>query len=375
MERKHNPKQFKGKKKGTNEKKPKDNRFKKDARFHHLNRKEKTKLDDRFASVLKGSEFRDGGKLDKYGRKIGGDKDIEELSENELEQIIENENVGDDVEVYMDQGVMEAFEEQEKENIPRGGSTNQIAIMNCDWESTTAKELYVLLSACLPTGGKLVKIEIRPSKFGMERMAQEEVEGLPKNLWRDDVRDMVNVIEDEKLLDDNYIPVFSVISDADLAKPNPKLVVEEREIDEMEEEDDDNDLGLKPVTKGITPSKEEMVEVDLLDKEKVVSYEQEKHKYYFGVAVFDSIETADAVYSAIDGEELEFAPESLDLRFIPDGTEFPYEPIDVCDKYGKIVSRDGKAKSNKIKITWDSTDERRKLALGKKWNEWMMKNY
>ncbi|EMD48788.1 Hypothetical protein KM1_030700 [Entamoeba histolytica HM-3:IMSS] len=368
-------------KKGQSEKKP-DSRFKKDARFKNFSKGKKTKLDPRFKKALKSNLFHEDAQIDKYGRNVEQEDhlkalkkefDIEDdnLDVKTLEKLVEeeeNQQSDEEANIQLEEGVQKEFEEQEQ--IPCGDATKRIAIVNCDWENTSARDLFALLSVCVPNGGKLESVSIYPSQFGAERMKQEEVEGMPKYLWKQGVEDTVEIIEDKKLTDPNWIPTFTVVSDDKLEEENPELVVDEKEEEAIEEEDNDEDLGLKPVTKEIkTAQKAEVVPVDLLDPEKIYQYEQDKLKYYFAVAVFDSIETANEVYNAVDGEELEFCEQTLDLRFVPDDTEFPYKAVDVCTTYEKVISRDGRAKSNKIKLTWDTNEQKRNSALKKNWME------
>lgn len=368
-----------GKKDNIAEGKKPDKRFKKDARFRNVHKQKREKLDPRFAKALKSDLFKDEATLDKYGRVIEDDqlkmlKDQYEFGDDELEKLDaaideeDNENGQEEVDVQMEEGVEEDFNEQE--SIPRGEATKRIAILNCDWESTSAQDLYALVSSCVPSSGKLERVSIYPSKFGMEKMQQEEVEGMPKSLWKDEVQDLVEVIEDKKLTDPDYIPVFTVASDDKLEEENPELAVNEEEIEAVEEEDNDEDLGLRPVTKeDKTTSKAEKVITDFLDEDKVREYEREKLKYYFAVAEFDSIETANAVYEAIDGEEMEYTQDSFDLRFVTDDTEFPYAPVDTCDKLTRVIGKNGTIKSSKVRVTWDTNERKRVAALNKSWND------
>lgn len=47
-------------------------------------------------------------------------------------------------------------------------------------------------------------------------------------------------------------------------------------------------------------------------------YERNKLKYYFAIAVFDSVETAEIIYQQLDGIEFEQSSMIFDLRFVPD---------------------------------------------------------
>lgn len=52
------------------------------------------------------------------------------------------------------------------------------------------------------------------------------------------------------------------------------------------------------------------------------------YRYYYGVVECDSSATADYLYNACDGLEVERSSNVLDLRFIPDSMEFKHEPRD-----------------------------------------------
>jgi len=47
-------------------------------------------------------------------------------------------------------------------------------------------------------------------------------------------------------------------------------------------------------------------------------YEKNRLKYYFAVITLDSKRTADTIFQACDGQEIEKTSLKLDLRFIPD---------------------------------------------------------
>ena len=373
--------------KGNMNKKPKrqaknqegeDSRFKWDSRFKRMAKKENKKMDKRFSQAMKSDKFKDNDTVDKYGRKLKEEDEELEL-EKDIEQEEKEQGDNEEVEIEYEKGVEEAMKEDEA--IPRGEATSQLAVMNCDWDNTTAQDLFVLLSNALPSTGKLFRVEIRPSNYGMEKMHEEEVEGLPKSVWKEDVMDEVEIFEDKKLEDDDYIPTFTVVPDSELGKVRDDLKDDEDDNDEdalkrlQAEDDDENDfdLGLQPVKKDksgpVKGTKDEVVPMDLIDKDKLAEYQEQKKKYYFGVAVFDSVETANYVYENVDGEELEFAYDPLDLRFIPEGTEFPYEPTDICNEYKKIATFTNKAKNSKVKLNWEETEQRRTNALTKRWED------
>ena len=52
--------------------------------------------------------------------------------------------------------------------------------------------------------------------------------------------------------------------------------------------------------------------------ERLRRYELDRLRYYFGVVVCDSTETAEHLYNECDGAEFEASSLPLDLRFIPE---------------------------------------------------------
>ncbi|ELP86454.1 hypothetical protein EIN_032050 [Entamoeba invadens IP1] len=375
------------------DKKQQDNRFKRDARFASVKHRGGNKMDERFKKTLLSGRFNQKS-VNKYGQ-IEEDsstvnvlkdqfdmtpKEVEEMkkkldeqqegSEHEDMEIekkgVEENASEEDEEVEMEPGVMESFKEEER--IPKGQCTRRVGIVGCDWDDLSAQELFALLSANLPPTGKLLSVGIYPSQFGIERMAREEEEGLPKDLWKGNVEEVVEVIEDKNLLDPNYKPVFTVASDDKITEVNPILEVKDEEMKSDSEEDNDEDLGLRPIAQEMkTASSGEKNPIKFMDREKLGVYDNERKKYYFGVATFDSAQTANDVYEMVDGNDLEFCEFNLDLRFLPDDLELPYEATDYCDKLEKLISREGRTRKGHSHIMWDSNDNRRIIALNKNW--------
>lgn len=54
-----------------------------------------------------------------------------------------------------------------------------------------------------------------------------------------------------------------------------------------------------------------------IDSIRLREYELNKMKYYFAIAEFKDIDTAEKVWVALDGVELEHSSMVLDLRFVP----------------------------------------------------------
>jgi hypothetical protein len=100
-------------------------------------------------------------------------------------------------------------------------------------------------------------------------------------------------------------------------------------------------------------------QADLFHPERLREYEFNKLKYYYGVVVCDTVQTATALYEECDGQEIEATALHLDVRFIPDDADFTgREILNKCNKiptdyqpkqgiYAKQIQ------STESDLTWD----------------------
>jgi len=217
----------------------------------------------------------------------------------------EGEQVESDVEKEVKPARVE--DKEEKEDIPMGEATARIAVQNLDWARLRAQDIFAALLSFIPPGGKLLKVRVFQSLLGEEQMEKEE----------------------------RYGPQIKGVK----AKAVP-----------IDEPTDFENPG-------------EGAEFDL---EKVRKYEMRKLKFYFAVAHFDSVETADKVYNECDGMEFEKSSSCFDLRFVPDDVAIDRplrdEAEGISEDYEAPLFVTKALQSSKVEITWDEDNyEREKL--------------
>uniref|UniRef100_A0A2S2NV37 ESF1 n=1 Tax=Schizaphis graminum TaxID=13262 RepID=A0A2S2NV37_SCHGA len=191
-------------------------------------------------------------------------------------------------------------------------ATSRLALCNMDWDRIQAADLMILFNSFLPSDGYIKSVTIYPSEFGMKRMQEEEVKGPPE-----------------------------------LISSNPK------EIGSSDDSDQEEEYGSK------------------FHMEKLRKYQLARLKYYYAIIVCDSPGTAGKIYTDCDGIEYESSATRLDLRFVPDDTEFDQEPKEICDKlpdltkYKPHLFTTTALQQAKVNLTWDETDPRRSELVNK----------
>lgn len=58
-------------------------------------------------------------------------------------------------------------------------------MVNLDWDKVKALDILKVLNGFKPSGSVIKEVTVYPSEFGKERMAKEEVEGPPREIFRD----------------------------------------------------------------------------------------------------------------------------------------------------------------------------------------------
>ncbi|EPQ32267.1 uncharacterized protein PFL1_00464 [Pseudozyma flocculosa PF-1] len=231
-----------------------------------------------------------------------------------------------------------------KDKVPRGDDTHRLAIVNMDWDHVRSKDLYKVFSSLVSMNpveakrrvgthgpavntvrGSVLSVRVYPSDFGKERMAQEDAEGPPKDIFK---------------------------------KKNKRSAAG----DGSDSEEEINEKTIIQVDEG-----------NEFDEEALRKYQLDRLRYYYAVATFDSKEAARHVYNEIDGTEMERTANVFDLRFVPDGMEFPDgedgrdaefrdETTEDVGNYKGVDFMTDALRHSKVKLTWDQDDpERSKL--------------
>ncbi|KAH9937012.1 uncharacterized protein B0H18DRAFT_1112899 [Fomitopsis serialis] len=216
--------------------------------------------------------------------------------------------------------------------VPEADRTRRIAVVNLDWDHVRAIHLYKIFSSLVsPTAhaaasssnsnakaakakgsgtaarGKVLSVRVYPSEFGRERMAREETEGPPVELFK-------KKYEDEEEI-------------------NEKTIFEVGDGEDYDE--------------------------DALRK-----YQLERLRYYYAIVECDTVEAASHIYNELEGTELERSANVFDLSFVPEGMTFDNEPRDEATDdlsvpYKGLEFVTDALRHSKVKLTWDEDDPER----------------
>lgn len=209
-----------------------------------------------------------------------------------------------------------------------GGDTARLAAVNMDWDHIRAIDLYKVFTSVaspaatrgftaavassssgtsrartddeqiVPVKGRCLSVRIYPSNFGRKRMAKENHEGPPREIFK-------------------HAKAGKPRRGESAAKKGKGKGVQKGAAMEGDIDSDSDS------------SEEELYHVDEggeFDDEALRAYQLERLRYYYAIATFDSAETARYVMSAIDGTEMEHTANMFDLSFVPRDMTFPDKP-------------------------------------------------
>ncbi|KAG1811216.1 uncharacterized protein BJ212DRAFT_561391 [Suillus subaureus] len=216
--------------------------------------------------------------------------------------------------------------------------TRRLAVVNLDWDHVRAAHLYKIFSslvspvapATLPASvpvppkdekslkntkgvkatvarGKVLSIRVYPSEFGKERIAREEKEGPPVEVFKKKV----------------------------------------------ENEDDVNERTIHETGDGAD-----------YDEDALRKYQLERLRYYYAIVECDTAEAAVHIYNELEGTELERSANVFDLSFVPDEMAFDEEYRDEAiddpgTRYRAVEFVTDALRHSKVKLTWDDDDPER----------------
>ncbi|KAI9473738.1 MAG: hypothetical protein EXX96DRAFT_487694 [Benjaminiella poitrasii] len=345
-----------------------------DPRFLRPKKKDmKVAIDKRFASMMTSTDFSDAPRVDRYGRRLKQDTAEKELKrfyrleesdqesdeDKTLEQIEkeiaeDEENLKDEISADeeekesfglglptgydpmrgrgeisssdedTDESDAEVEEESEDEmdriqHIPEGEETSRLALVNMDWDKIKAVDIYKVLNNFKPDTGLIKSVTIYPSEFGKERLALEETQGPPKEIFKSKKNKNNSDDDDSDDEDDEEITAETIIKN-------------------QLEEGDGQDF----------------------DQEALRKYQLDRLKYYYAVIECDSPQTAKVIYKSCDNTEYESSANFFDLRYIPEDMTFDDEPKDTAtdapEGYVPAQFKTDALQRTKVSLTWDEDD-------------------
>lgn len=320
--------------------------------------------------MLRDEEFSTRAKVDRYGRKLSKDAGKRELQkfyrigdedikgeDGEADDVDDDEEVElklrranardaeitsssseeassdeDDSEDLQEEGLKFPGEQGEDgEGVPVGEPSSRLAVVNLDWDNIRAVDLMAVFSSFTPGNGRISKISVYPSEFGKERMAREEMEGPPKEIFAQ--------------------------RKAETKDEDGALGLESDE-DESDDKEDYEEI------------KKSLIREDQgeeFDSAKLRHYQLERLRYYYAVIACSSTPVAESIYNAVDGTEYLTTANFFDLRFIPDDLDFSDDKArdecdDIPDGYRPNEFVTDALQHSKVKLTWDADDRSRKEA-------------
>ncbi|KAG2237058.1 hypothetical protein INT48_001826 [Thamnidium elegans] len=198
-------------------------------------------------------------------------------------------------------------------HISEGEETSRLALVNMDWDKIKAVDILKVLSGFKPDTGVVKSVSIYPSEFGKERMALEDTQGPPKEIFKDSKKGDGSDDDDEEVTAETVI---------------------KNQVEEGAGQD--------------------------FDQEALRKYQLDRLKYYYAVIECDSPQTAKVIYKTCDNTEYESSANFFDLRYIPEDMAFDDEPKEVAtdapEGYTPTKFKTDALQRTKVSLTWDEDD-------------------
>ena len=173
--------------------------------------------------------------------------------------------------------------------VPMGEATRRLAIMNVDWDHMKAVDLLGVLLSFKPAAGRVARVTVYCSDYGLERMAEEA------------------------RLGPGFLRGGAVAAAASGGS--------------KEEEGEGGDEEGSDASSSAASGGGSGDEGEEVDQEALRAYEIQRLRYHFAVAECDAVGTAAALYEEVDGLEFEASAAQLDARFVPDDVGFEGRPV------------------------------------------------
>ena len=241
------------------------------------------------------------------------------------------------------------------DDVPTTDATRRVAIVDQEWQHLRAVDLLVVLRSFAPKTGRVERVTVYPSDFGLERMREEAVHGPLAAFGKTAGR----MAEDAA------------------AAAKKKKGARKKNTAVATGGDSDSDDG----TDSDSESSESGSESEDADatRERMRQYERDRMRYYYAVAECDCVDTAHAVYQQCDGLEFERSACKLDLRYVQDDQSFDGREVrdvatDVPADYEPPEFQMKALQQTNVKLSWDDDDPTRKKAFNRKLTEDKLKD-
>lgn len=225
----------------------------------------------------------------------------------------------DESDVELESEEDEVDEIDKIKHIADGEETSRLALVNMDWDKIKAVDILKVLSGFKPDTGIIKSVTIYPSEFGKERLALEDTQGPPQEIFKN-----------KKIQDKS--------SNSDSDDDEEEEVTEQTIVKNQLEEGDGADF----------------------DQEALRKYQLDRLKYYYAVIECDNAQTAKVIYKTCDNTEYESSANFFDLRYIPEDMTFDVEAKDVATEapegYTPTKFKTDALQRTKVTLTWDEDD-------------------
>ena len=208
--------------------------------------------------------------------------------------------------------------------------TSRIAIVNLDWDHVQAIDLFKIFDSVLSPSasglldgrtavgsrksktkigkGRVESVKIFPSQFGKARLAKEEMEGPP-----------VEIFSNRKNI--------SITNRSRTRLKRRRKPEDEQDEDEISsEEDGGEDFDEQALRRYQLERLRYVAALSMRGSSLIMTI----HRYYYAVVEFDTVSASCHAYDEVDGTEFEATANVFDLRYVPDDTIFDDTPIDVA---------------------------------------------